>query len=534
MKRLVIGYSSLIDPQFRVMLEEAERCIEVGEDVLFAYCNGVAKCCMGNGTAAKARCTKCRLLNFWFLRRFQKRARVLRFPHGTEHTERFEYKSADEIKSITYKGVNIGYGAFSTWSLFTRDLLEEITPQKRIRMDFLLNQACIYADCAHMIMDSEHPDSVSVYNARLLETRAFFDVARARGVPVRINEVVLDDSIAGKKEFKLFYFDNAFPQDVNKNKELLDELWSSQGSSIEQKKAKAEDFFHKRRGGLPTTDTFNPGAATTYLKHQVAGALPSGFDSKKKNIAIFNSSEDEYISIDAEFESYALYKRQYDGIRAVLDAVRDAVEYHVYLRIHPNLAQVNQPYHTKLYALPKEYPNLTVVGATDKCSSYALMEACCKIVVFGSTIGAEATYWGKPVIQLGSSLYSLLDVAYRPRSFVELQALLKEPLSPKPQSNAIKYGYYLCGRIELATPAKHIDMGLCDDGEFKSIPTWPKILGSAARTQRLRWPKRMERPLTFNRILAPLLPPLKFILPKYVYDRFRRFYHSVRGVNGMT
>ena len=526
MKRLVIGYSFLIDPQFRVMLEEAERCIEVGEEVVFAHCNGAAKYCMANWAGDRFRCAKCRILNFLFLRRFQKRARILRFPHKTEHRRQFEFESAEDIKKITYRGVNIGYGAFSTWSLFTRDLFEEITPEKRNRMIFLLNQACVYADCAHAILETECPDCVSVYNARLLETRPFFDVARARGVLVRINEVVLDDSIPGKKEFKLFYFEGAFPQDIEKNTELLDDLWNRTECTIEQKKAKAEDFFHKRRSGLPTTDTFNPGAATTYLKNQVAGALPSGFDSKKENIAIFNSSEDEYVSIDAKFESYALYKRQYDGICAVLDAVKDNDCYHVYLRIHPNLARVNQPYHTKLYDLPQVYPNLTVIGAMDKCSSYDLMEACSKIVVFGSTMGAEATYWGKPVIQLGSALYSLLDVAYKPKSFAELQNLLTSPLSPKSRSDAIKYGYYLCGRIELATSARHIDMGLFNDGEFTNIPTWPKIFGSALITQRLRRPKRS---FSFNRLIAPFLPLLKFVFPKCVYGKLRNVYHYIRG-----
>ena len=525
-KRIVIGYNSISDPHFRVMLEEAETAIASGEEVVYAYCDGVAKICACNRFGSSFQCAKCRFLNHHFLRRLKGRARVVGLSSSTPRKTTFDYRTMEDVKRITYKGVNVGYGAFSLYSFFSRDLLDEMTDEKRHDINQLLGQACLYADCAWNLFETEKPDAISVYNGRFPETRPFLELAKGKGIPVRVNEVVLDDTDARRKEYKIFYFHDSLPQGVAENRKLIASLWGLDRIPQRQKSARAEEFYTDRRGGKPTTDTFNPVSATTFLKHQVAGSLPDDFDPAKRNLVIFNSSEDEYISIDPEFESYALYKRQYDGIRAVLDAAKTMSNAHVYLRIHPNLAKVRQPYHTSLYNLPKEYDFLTVIGATDKCSSYALMDIADKIIVFGSTIGAEATYWGKPVIQLGTSLYSLLDIAYRPKSFSELQSLLSSNLPPKSRDEAIQYGYYLCGRAELAKRAEHIDMGLIRWRDL-DIPTWPRLFGSAVAMHRFRSFKGVPRVSLLKPVLAAIVSVSKVLLPDKVYDSLRSRYRAV-------
>jgi hypothetical protein len=71
------------------------------------------------------------------------------------------------------------------------------------------------------------------------------------------------------------------------------------------------------------------------------------------------------------------------------------------------------------------------------------MDACEKTITFGSTIGVEATYWGKPSILLGKSYYDQMDGIYKPTSFEELFNLINTPkLSPKRKEDILAYGYF--------------------------------------------------------------------------------------------
>jgi hypothetical protein len=102
-----------------------------------------------------------------------------------------------------------------------------------------------------------------------------------------------------------------------------------------------------------------------------------------------------------------------------------------------------------------DYPNITVIPASSPISTYKLIDHCEKVIVFGSTAGIEANYWGKPVILLGGSLYHHLNVAYYPKNFIELDALLFAKLDPKPRLGALKFGFYFFG--ERGRPYKYVN-----------------------------------------------------------------------------
>jgi hypothetical protein len=70
------------------------------------------------------------------------------------------------------------------------------------------------------------------------------------------------------------------------------------------------------------------------------------------------------------------------------------------------------------------------------------MDMADKVLVMGSTMGAESCYWGKPVINLHKSEYYYLNVGYNPQTREELVQMLGEDLPPKPKDGALKYGYY--------------------------------------------------------------------------------------------
>ena len=98
------------------------------------------------------------------------------------------------------------------------------------------------------------------------------------------------------------------------------------------------------------------------------------------------------------------------------------------------------------YILPEQYNNITVIPGADSISTYDLMDAAEKVVVFGSTMGLEAAYWNKPVILLAGANYYYSDLCYVPKSEEELSDLLESTLKPKKNDNVIKWGFYMMYR----------------------------------------------------------------------------------------
>lgn len=173
------------------------------------------------------------------------------------------------------------------------------------------------------------------------------------------------------------------------------------------------------------------------------GILPDGFSASERNIVILNSSEDELYSISNEFEKRNLFFSQIEGIKFIGEFYKGQKNVRIYLRIHPNLKKINYRYHKDLYELSSSYQNLTIIPANAKVSTYSLIDGAEKIIVFGSTTGIEATYWGKPVINLATAFYDNLDVCYRPSSLDELKDLLANFVLPaKDRVKTFPFGFF--------------------------------------------------------------------------------------------
>jgi hypothetical protein len=99
--------------------------------------------------------------------------------------------------------------------------------------------------------------------------------------------------------------------------------------------------------------------------------------------------------------------------------------------------------------LENEYDNITVIPAWSNASTYTVMENCDKVISFGSTMGIESSYWGKPSILLGPSSYFYDDVAYIPKTKEEILDLLKMDLRPKFNIEILKFGAYILNKDPL-------------------------------------------------------------------------------------
>ncbi|NLB67968.1 MAG: capsule biosynthesis protein [Bacteroidales bacterium] len=315
----------------------------------------------------------------------------------------------------------------------TRNLHPKITSESKLYFDNLLDQGHTLTNASINILSELKPDKVLLFNGRLLETRVLFDTCKNLNVPIDVLEV--HPSNNPNKSFKVV-FENNLPHNIKYRHKVITEKWDNSPLDEDEKREIADSFFIKRREKKPAGDK-------VYTAHQEFGLLPKDWDNSKHNIAIFNSSEDEFAAVGGDFDKLALFESQIEGINFILDNFKENTDYHFYLRVHPNLSKIGYKYHTDLYKLSDRFPNVTVIPATDKIDTYALMDAAEKVIVFGSTMGVEAAYWQKPVILLGASLYYYADICHIPKTKEEIVPLIKSALEPKENLFIRKFGYYI-------------------------------------------------------------------------------------------
>jgi hypothetical protein len=422
---------------FGIVIEKLQSILDEEKDanIYFLICDGGLKPCYTNREGDPSICSICTFNSGVALKPFNKRIKVLKTSEfaNAEKFPAFDYNSVADIKNIKYKDVSIGYGALSSYISFTRNLEPIMDNDFRSYFDKLLLGEMHLTDTLIQIIEEKAINRTYFFNGRTADTRPLYDISKSRNIPFVSLEMVKKK----EDEFYIMDFVNCLPHDIDFRHQGLVDLWNNSPESMEEKIAFGKSFYEKRRGGQLIMDR------RVYTAEQEEGRLPENFDPSKKNIAIFVSSEDEFAAIGDVFEKLAVFKTQEEGITKILERFKGDESMHFYVRIHPNLKKIKYAYHTRMARLGDDHSNCTVIQAASKISTYAMIDACDTAIVFGSSTGAEACYWGKPVILLAGSFYYHLDVAYKPQTPGELYDLLQKDLEPKPQIEAIKYSYYL-------------------------------------------------------------------------------------------
>jgi len=329
------------------------------------------------------------------------------------------FTNVSDLQKLKVDNYDIGFAISSSVISILRNPNPELGADLIKR--YIISSLGVYFSMINYLKNNK-TDIVYVFNGRLAQTRAVLRACNLLGIKCLIHE-------RGNSQNYYSIFENTSVHDINNTQRLIKETWEK-ADSIE-KVAVAEKWYLTRIGGK-MENWFS------FLEDQIH-SLPEGWDPNKINILICNSSEDEFASLDEEWKN-PFYENQTEGI---LKMVTDGAKYsnvHFYLRIHPNLGKVDNQNVRDLHSL--SFKNLTVIPAASKISTYHLVKNANKTITFGSTIGAEATYMGKPSLLAGKSFFFDLDAAYVPRNHEHLMQLIVEDLKPKSKEVALMYGYF--------------------------------------------------------------------------------------------
>jgi len=352
------------------------------------------------------------------------------------------FESKKEIEDCYYNGVHIGVGIMSSLISLTRDIDVDVIKYRK-ELEAMYKNAVTSILTMEKLTQSFNPDKVYIFNGRLSERRAVVEFCKVNDIDYDTWEVA--------QSLKHYYVVNrTIPHDPLRFGQDAIKLFNESSVPKDEKIKQAEEWYNIKRYGQ-YEDRPNDINYKKLMTNDDMSQL--NIDTKKVNVAIFVSSEDEIAGAGQEI--WPLKYRQIETVKKLLAYFEDDKTIHFYMRIHPNLRTVKSLENDKLHQLSSSV--LTVIPAASELNSYSLLEACDKVVCFGSTVGVEATYWGKPSILFGTAFYKHIpNSIHNAETLDELFALIKDKnLLPKDKEAAIIYGY---GLQNQGKPIKNLDI----------------------------------------------------------------------------
>ena len=427
MKIAIVAPYATVAPHFEAELEIAQKHLDAGDEVILLNCEGQLSNCDFNIDRDPAKCASCRGRREHGLELLSPQCKTYSFGL-TKPLAIPRFTSVQALMAWKVDNFDIGYAALSSLVSVCRDPEPDLEEHADLLRKFIESALSAWHQTLDFI-ELCRPDRIYVYNGRFAAMRAVFRACQSSGVECFMHERGCD----------LNHYDvleNHLPHDIAGIDSVIRKLWDEANETI--RGAVGASWYKDRVERVERN-------WHSFTKEQQAGLLPEGFDDSCRNVSIFCSSDDEFVAIGDCWKN-TLYPNQVDAIGAIAASMMEASpKTKLYLRMHPNLKNVNNLRKRQMMAL--DYPNLTIIAADDSVDTYALMNASDQTVSFGSSVGMEAVYWGKPSVLLGPCLYQDLGGPVRSSSHDETIRLLSSELEAvDDKTGALMYGHWFQSR----------------------------------------------------------------------------------------
>jgi hypothetical protein len=412
---ILFYYTGYPSPILETELELIQSHQIQGDTINIFNCNSNLDNCFWNPNKNKFKCNICqsKFNNAIKLLDKSQFLNVHEFPkNNISHTTINIFNNVDDLKSFHYDDSNIGRGVASRLiSLYRDHRFDTVKHSEQIVRE--LNSAIKIYDTFKHYISKNKVDKVYIFNGRITTEYPVILLCRKFNIKYATYEVAYTNNCYTLRE-------NSIPHDVNTLSDEMFDLWKKHGES---NIFNCHEYFKNKRARIQNLKFED------FATNQIINKLPLNLNNTKINIGIFNSTIDEYAAVEG-WDNPLYNPDETVGIRMILEDFRNLNEYHFYLRVHPNMKDVSLKT-SQLHDIEKlvsEFNNLTVIWPNDQVDSYSLLDACDKIITFGSTIGIEAAYWGNISILAGRAIYEKLDCIYKPANHHELITLIKSDL----------------------------------------------------------------------------------------------------------
>ncbi|TSA36846.1 MAG: hypothetical protein D4R65_02055 [Verrucomicrobiaceae bacterium] len=477
MKILSTGFYPKWQCHFIAECNFIEEHLAAGDEVSVLQCDASLKACDANPGRALPECLVCMGMR-------QSAVECLSSPIASRPLISIEVKAQmksftipkfstlDELRGYTCDGLQIGQEILSSLVTATGSTTFSIAKHAELVRNTIRDFIAAYLT-AIQYLEQYGYDMVYVFNGRFACPRAWiracektqtdYIMQERMGMPDRVHRVK-----------------NGSVHETLRYGPLINDFWEKNRHDPDVVR-EARDFFEERPKGQLT-------GWYSFVSTQKAGCLPDLWDAAKRNIAIFSSSEGEFAGLPEFFKGSPFQDQKKAYVELAKTLRKMDRNMHFYLRVHPN----SQQDQVRWWEDPEWglLDNLTVIPPESLISSYELLQQCEKTVVFMTTMGIEATYWGKPCMVLSNAMYCGTDAVYEPKNLQEaadLVATSNQP--PKPKDHALAYGAFIrCGYPKLPFSEALDHCTLTFKGQrpnahpevLKSLWNWENIIRTAA------------------------------------------------------
>ncbi len=467
---LIVAPYALWTPHLETDLEIAERHLEAGDRVSMLVCERDLPTCDTNKYHKRDQCFACVGRRRDGLARLSGPVAVHRLRDVLEPSDReridglpTRFESAAALRGFEFDGADLALAALSSLisALRDADVSVDRDAKRRRLVAGLLRGAVQSFLATRRAVASTGADRVYLFNGRVAPMRGALRACQQLGVSCTVHERGCDlDHYA--------LYENTLPHDIAYNDARIRRAWADPARPRAEKVALADAWYARRAEGV-ISNWFS------YSGRQEAGTLPADWDPARHNVALYVSSEEECAAIGKEW-SGPLFDDQADAVRDLCHALAGRRrDLHLTLRLHPNQIGLDNRSTRVLRGLASDF--VTVLPPESAVNSYALLRAADKVVSFGSTVGIEAAYWGKPSVLLGSCFYRDLGSTYLPTDVHEAFDSVAADLPPRDREGALMYGY---DQATFGVPFRHFRPDGVLGGEFKGARLRPPPLYAAA------------------------------------------------------
>ena len=430
----VLVYTDVVSWEMHVAttVEIINKHIEKGDKVFFVTREiNELKCLPHNNSFCK-HCVK--QSNYIFEKIFQKKI----FKVDIKLQKKFDqptFSSIEEILKFKYEKMPIGELVMSSITDENRQVFNNLISISN-RISLLINAGInLYKEICELI-DNEKIDIVYSWNGR-----------RATTGPVLYAGI--------KKNIKFYSYmtggtlstyvaqPTTMVHDLNYGKKRLKELYEEyyeKGDDLQKNFfiSDAKKFYNYLRYGGEKIWGY------PFYKDLFDNKIPLEKKSKKKILTIFTSTYYEFYALGIGFrKKKGKDINHYEILKQILSSPYILENYDIRIRWHPNLSFAGELEITEIKKIIENTKKKTIhYSPFHKVDPYKLLNYSDVIISFGSTIGIEATYYGKASILWGAAFYEDTGGVYEVDSLLDLENLLSRNIEPKPKINSLKYAFF--------------------------------------------------------------------------------------------
>lgn len=423
---LVYIPAGLSSPELEILLSKSQEIINQKKKLNIIICSGEKNyACSFNPYSQKIICFACRNRLANGLKNLKGNYNLLTTPKNIKEINFFnevlynKIKNKKKLLNIYYKNIDVGIAAYSSYLNFTRDLnLEGYYSFKSLKK--ILKCCVSLCDFFFNYLNNNKIEEIFIYNGRMSQNRPLLRIAQMLKIKVNI----LEHSTTLKNFPGVRNFKDNLPLDYNFFSKKIKNYVSKFTLTTQRKFV--DLYFKLKQKGIVINDK------KSYVNNQIKNLLPVQWNNEKKNIVFFTSSVDEYEVLGDQYKSI-IYKNQIDALTKIAKCFRGLVKknYDLWIRIHPNMKNVNWSYSSNILKLGISNPNVHVIKASSKVSSYELIARCDKFLTFYSSSALEAAYMNKPSILLSKNYFDKLNCLYTPKSHKAVIKLIFNPIKSK-------------------------------------------------------------------------------------------------------